>query len=362
MVEQTPRRTGKGKFYRQWLLIFSPILLLCIGSIVVLLVYQPVETFRLVRFVTVICAIAVLSGIVCWRLAGAILKLKATEKELRRSLLLHEAFMEKTPSGLFVKDRSGRYSYANEAWKRILDALDREVLGRTDYDFFPEPEAYQLLQQDEKVYMAEKLLEFPETMASVKGDEYFQVTKFPLHNSKGQIRAIGAIAANVTEKVRTKEALSEVATRFDTLLDLAPNAIVITDVSGQINQVNKMASKLFGYRYADLLTMNIDGLIAESSKDRHDQYRQKFLKKPVLLVVDESLSVDGVRKNAEVFPVELALSPANTPSGLMIIHIIRDVTAQRQSMAALEETTARLQELNRQLEIERSGLELHVAR
>ncbi|MEX2131747.1 MAG: ATP-binding protein, partial [Pseudohongiellaceae bacterium] len=54
-------------------------------------------------------------------------------------------------------------------------------------------------------------------------------------------------------------------------------------------------------------------------------------------------------------------SPVKTEKNLMIMSIIRDITAQKQSIKALEQSSARLQELNQQLERERENLERRVA-
>lgn len=357
MMELQTRATSKARFFRKWLTVFFPILLICVAVIVVLLVYQPVPQFRLVRFILTIVVIATLSGIMSWRYASTLLKLKAAEKALRRSLALKDAFMSETPTGLFVKDRAGKYLYANQAWRRVLDCDSTEVEGRTDYDFFPEPQAYKLLQQDEQVCAENKLLDFPEEMISAKGDEYFSVTKFPLTNSQGRIHSIGAIAANVTDRVLAEHALTETETRFKTLLNLAPNALIITDTDGQIELVNRMATVLFGRENDELLEMNFESLVPEQGRERYRQYRQRYTGRLVEAGTVEDLNLQGLRNAGELFPIEVSMSQIITEQGLRIMSIVRDVTTQIQSMAALEETTAKLQELNRQLEKERASLE-----
>ncbi|MEX2131746.1 MAG: PAS domain-containing protein, partial [Pseudohongiellaceae bacterium] len=226
--------TGKKKkrraFLLQWMAIFAPILIVCLAVILFLLIAQPVPMFRIVRYSAVVTTIGILSGIISWRFARTLERLNKTQRELRRSLMLREAFMGKTPSGLFAKDLTGNYVYANEAWARVLNLTEKAVQGKSDPDLFPADKAKILMQQDEQILTANKAIEFPDVFASITAEEYFEVTKFPLHAADGSINAIGGVALNVTEKVQAEVKLEASETRFETLLDMAPNAIIISDV------------------------------------------------------------------------------------------------------------------------------------
>ncbi|MFM1897299.1 MAG: hypothetical protein RLZZ385_2373 [Pseudomonadota bacterium] len=356
-----PRKKPPPPFLVQWLMIFSPLLILCIGVNLYLLIAQPVPMFRIVRYVAVVSTFGVLSGIVSWRFARTLQKLRLAERELRRSLRLREAFMGKAPAGLFAKDLRGHYLYANEAWARITGLTEKTVEGKTDGDIFDPATAAALQAQDRQIIAGDKAIEFRDSFASVNGDEYFEVTRFPLHASDGRINSIGAVALNVTDKVLAEKALAASENRFATLLDLAPNAIIISDRNGDISLVNKQAADLFGMSDRELLNRNVDDLIPVASRDRHRQYRAQYIGQPATRVMGSHLKMEGQRGNGETFPIEVALSPVRSGNELMIMSIVRDITSQKQAMAALEESAARLQELNRQLESERANLERRVA-
>ena len=361
MSSQSAKKKKRSPFVVRWLSIFSPILILCLVVITVLLVTQPVPMFRIVRYISVVTAFGILSGIIAWRFARTLEQLNKTQRELRRSLMLREAFMGKTPSGLFAKDMTGNYVYGNEAWARVLNVSEKGLEGKTDFALFPSAQATTLQSQDSDVVAANQAIEFHDPFPSVDGSEYFQVTKFPLHAADGSITAIGGIATNVTEKVQAEVKLADSQTRFETLLEMAPNAIIISDINGQINLVNRQASNLFNLSNKELLKLNVDDLIPAAARQRHSEYRNEYIKNPVTRVMGTHLNMEGVRGNGEVFPIEVALSPVKTEKELMIMSIIRDITTQRQSIKALEQSSTRLQELNQQLEKERENLERRVA-
>lgn len=361
MAQPQPKKKKGTPFILQWLTVFSPILVLCAGVVLFLFIVQPVPMFRIIRYSAVVSALGVLSGILAWRFARTLEALHKTERELRRSLMLREAFMGKTPSGLFAKDMSGKYVYGNEAWARVLNTTESELVGKTDFDVFPAAQAESMKKQDREVVAANQAIEFREALPDVTGNEFFELTKFPLHNAEGRINAIGGIAANVTEKVQAESRLAVSETRFETLLEMAPNAIIISDKDGRISLVNRQASNLFGRSNAELLKMNVDDLIPDAARERHRNYRSQYIKNPVTRVMGTHLTMEGVRGDGSTFPIEVALSPVKTEKQLMIMSIIRDITVQKQSIKALEQSSTRLQELNQQLEKERENLERRVA-
>ncbi len=146
-------------------------------------------------------------------------------------------------------------------------------------------------------------------------------------------------------------------TRFRTLLELAPDAIVIVDQQGCINLVNARAEQWFGYTREELIGRAIEVLIPRHLRNHHKDYRNEYIARPIVRPMGTGLELYGLRKDGSEFPVEVSLSPIYTEAGTLITSIIRDASARKQAEQqvrqlnqALSQRAQALESINHELE------------
>jgi PAS domain S-box-containing protein len=144
---------------------------------------------------------------------------------------------------------------------------------------------------------------------------------------------------------------------FRGLLDAAPDAIVVIDEAGRIVLVNRQAQALFGYAAEELVGQLIETLVPESYRATHVQHRDRYMESPRTRPMGAGLDLLARRKDGSQFPVEISLSPLETPEGLLVSAAVRDVTGRKQIEAQLgalnedlERRVAELAAVNRELE------------
>lgn len=124
-------------------------------------------------------------------------------------------------------------------------------------------------------------------------------------------------------------ALRNAEQKFRSLLEAAPDAMVIVNGDSEIVLVNRQAVNLFGWSKEELVGRNIDLLVPQRFRGRHPGFRGTFFSHPHTRPMGAELELFGLRKDGTEVPVEISLSPLETEEGFLVISAIRDVTIQR---------------------------------
>ena len=123
--------------------------------------------------------------------------------------------------------------------------------------------------------------------------------------------------------------------RFWQLLEAAPDALVIVDRDGTITVVNSQAEQLFGYTRAELLGQPVELLVPGRFRKQHPAYRMSYFREPHVRPMGSGTDLYGLRKDGSEFPVEISLSPIQTPAGMWAISSIRDITPRKRAEEAI---------------------------
>ena len=128
------------------------------------------------------------------------------EEALRSSESLYHSLVETMPQNVFRKDLQGRFTFANQQFCRHLNLAIEEILGKTDFDFFPKELAAKYQKDDQAIMQTGQSREIIEVHHPL-GQENItvQVVKTPLRDHAGKIIGLQGIFWDITEKKRAEE-------------------------------------------------------------------------------------------------------------------------------------------------------------
>ena len=152
-----------------------------------------------------------------------------------------------------------------------------------------------------------------------------KINVFPLPN-----HCVGAAMENITEQVRAEAALKASELRYKTLFENAIDAIFIIaaegDDIGRVVDANIAAARMHGYSQEELRRLNIRDLVASQDGDH-------FIGR-----LDKNLAwqwtkeeVYHVKKNGDVFPMEISAGVIEINDQKCILAIDRDITERKQN-------------------------------
>ncbi len=244
-----------------------------------------------------------------------------------------------------VTDGDGRIVFVNRGAETMFGYSAAEVVGRRVEMLLPAE------MRDQHEEYRRRYKTSPRARPLLSGLDLFGLRKdgsrfraeialTPVNTDAGLL-----VASTIRELVTGDES----ETYFRTMLETAPDAMIIVDESGRIAIVNRQAEDMFGYSRAELLGHPVEMLLPEGRREKHVRHRNGYVEDPELRPMGPGLDLLGRRKDGSEFPVEISLSPVRTSSGTFVSSVIRDVTQRHrmeQEIIAARQAAERAQKAN----------------
>lgn len=132
------------------------------------------------------------------------------ERSLRDSEAIYHSLVESLPINLFRKDREGRFTYANKLFCNELGVSQSELIGKTDFDFFPYEDATKYRANDAAVIKQGEPFEDVEEHRTPDGKELFvHVLKVPFFDSDGNPIGVQAVYWDVTARIMAERQMEQ---------------------------------------------------------------------------------------------------------------------------------------------------------
>jgi PAS domain S-box-containing protein len=120
-----------------------------------------------------------------------------------------QAVIEATPDAIFVKDLDGRYVLVNAAAARFIGKAPGDIVGRNDFELYPEEDARLFVEADRQVLASGQPQAFEGVATGRSGEQTYLVTKGVYRDKNGQILGVYGISHDITELQHAHETLEQ---------------------------------------------------------------------------------------------------------------------------------------------------------
>ncbi len=178
---------------------------------------------------------------------------RQAEEALRESQEYLDKIANSISDPIFVKDRQHRLILVNDAECLLIGKKREEILGRTDYDFFPKEQVDVFLEKDEVVFETGEENENEEEITDSNGATRTIVTKKTLYADKSGNKFIVGIIRDITRRKEAELALQAAHQRLQDIINFLPDATFVIDRQKRVIAWNHAIEEMTGVKQQEII-------------------------------------------------------------------------------------------------------------
>ena len=246
---------------------------------------------------------------------------------LLHSQKLYQSLVETVPQCIFRKDLQGLFTFVNQRSCESFGRPEDQVIGRSDFDLFPEEMAGKYQRDDRRIIETGEIFETIEATPRPDGSKvYVHVIKTPTYDPQGKITGIQGCFWDVTSLRRLEEDLALHRDLLRGLLDHVPDRVYFKDPASRFIKCSRAFALYLGLQDPDLAVGKTDfDFFPKSQAQEFYNEEQQLIStgKPIINKVERQLGPDGQPTWSLVTKV-----PVLTNNGGVygVIGISRDIT------------------------------------
>ena len=261
------------------------------------------------------------------------------------------AMMENTDDFIFFKDRNHVMTGASETLAKITSPSEHwnDLIGKTDYDLFPEEYADLYYRLEKNIYAGLPVAQEIQSFINKDGQKgWVDNRKYPIRNDLGEIIGLFGIARDITQRIQAEQALQHEQEILKLIVDHAPIGIWLQDGTGKLSFVNNAFCQATGISEERFLA------VAHYSELIPDAFRAQCLASDAKALASDGISVsqqqlpfaDGQIHDLRIIKAVKRDQPGNVQA---MVGLSLDITEELKQQRALHDSEQRFRTIFEQV-------------
>ncbi len=234
-------------------------------------------------------------------------------------------FYEHAPCGFHSLDPDGIFLSINNTELTWLGYARAEVVGRKNFS---------------DILTIEGRHTFEQNFSKLKSGGVLRDVEFDFVRKDGTTLPV-LVSATAARDAAGKFAMSRAVVydlssrkhsenRFRTILEAAPDAILICNREGLITLAGGQTERILDYRSGELMGLSLESLLPAKSRIVHEQCLKNFFEGPQVRPMGLGRHLTALRRDGKEIPVEVSLSPLQCDGINSVLAIVRDVSDKQE--------------------------------
>ena len=301
------------------------------------------------------------------------------EKELQESRDFMEKIIDSVADPIFVKDREHRLLLVNAAECELAGRSREEMVGSTDYAFFPKEQVDVFWEKDEIVFKTGEGNVNEEEITNAQGDKRIIVTKKTLYSDMDGAGYIVGVIRDVTDLKKVEAEVRKLNTELEQRVNertsqlVAANEWLQREISerkraieelqltqfcvdkasigifrisdeGNIKFANDLACLCLGYTPKELYSLTVFDIDPTFNIEVFQQHRTKMREEG-----SRTFETIHRRRDGSTFPVEITVNYLEYRDKGFTVSFSRNISERKAAEEQLRQQQRQLEELNRTL-------------
>lgn len=154
------------------------------------------------------------------------------------------ALIDSLPDFIYAKDGQCRFTLANKFCCEKMGTTVEEIIGKTDFDFYPPDIAKNFAEDERRVLESgEPLLSRQEDVVDRSGEKFtILTTKVPLRDGKGRVSGIIGIGRNITARIAVEQQLREAQVAIENEMRERERIAIELRLAQKLESIGRLAS------------------------------------------------------------------------------------------------------------------------